>query len=347
MDIKNFGIVLEAETTDCTIEIYLNDIPVGLCGIGGSRALSRPIHEYLLDGENELGVLVNPGDTPALARYFSRQSMPAFGAQPPPDPAMDAFNEFRREEERKARLAAAKSRENGKDDSPNGDKNNKEDEGGTGGEKSTLSFSVRLMLYPVGVIAGAADGETLMSLEWNASDSSEILHTLNPAFPLAEENAVGPQIFPIWLSTKKDLGEMFGAWHWLNAKTQTLDEKTVRDVRDFVMRIRDLIEEGNAEPILAISTEMYREVAAAYDISAEERANMFRQVLSEESQKPYWIFETPEEEDFSFRLCASNRLIECIGPDWKPIIRGVPSPQGRFLYPMLIGKLNGEWLIMR
>ncbi len=52
MDLKNFGIALEAETTDCTIEIYLNDIPVGLCGIGGSRALSRPIHEYLLDGEN-------------------------------------------------------------------------------------------------------------------------------------------------------------------------------------------------------------------------------------------------------------------------------------------------------
>src|SRR3982751_3579289 len=101
MDLKNFGIALEAETTDCTIEIYVNDIPVGLCGLGGSRKLSRPIHEYLLDGENELAVLVNPGDTPASVRQFSRQSRPAFGAQPPPDPAMDAFNETRREEERK------------------------------------------------------------------------------------------------------------------------------------------------------------------------------------------------------------------------------------------------------
>src|SRR5215211_8559639 len=98
MDVKNFGIVLEAETTDCTIEIYLNDIPVGLCGLGGSWALSRPVHEFLLDGENTLGVLVNPGDAPDRARQFSRFSIPAFGAQPPPDPAMDAFNEFDKEE---------------------------------------------------------------------------------------------------------------------------------------------------------------------------------------------------------------------------------------------------------
>lgn len=342
MDLKNFGIVLEAETTDCTIEIYLNDIPVGLCGIGGSRALNRPIHEYLLDGENEINVLVNPGDSPARAYQFSRQSRPAFGAQPPPDPAMDAFNEARREEERKARDDAAKSKENG-----NGESSNQSAEETNENELSTLSFSVRLMLYSVGVIAGAADGETLINLEWSARDSAEILRNLNPEFPLAEETAVGAQIFPLRLTTKKDIGEMFGAPYWLNAKPQTLDEKTVREVTEFVLRIRDLIEEGNAEPILAISTEMYREVAAAYDISAEERANLFRQLLQQESAKPYWIFETPEEEDFSFRLCANNRLIECIGRDWKPVIRGVPSAQGRFLYSMLIGKLNGEWLIMR
>ena len=42
MDFKTHGIVLEAEATDCVIEIYLNGIPVGLCGIGGNRSLNRP-----------------------------------------------------------------------------------------------------------------------------------------------------------------------------------------------------------------------------------------------------------------------------------------------------------------
>jgi len=41
-------------------------------------------------------------------------------------------------------------------------------------------------------------------------------------------------------------------------------------------------------------------------------------------------------------------MIECLGKDWQPIIRGVPDPEeGRFMYPMMIGKLKGDWLIMR
>ncbi len=383
MDVKNYGIVLEAETTDCTIEIYLNDIPVGLCGIGGSRALSRPIHEYLLDGENEIGVIVNPGDTPAKAMQFSRLSMPAHDAQPPRDAAMDAFIEARRKEEREARQAEAKAKQNDdlqsketdesenvpdenltvenqpeleddENESPEESSENDENEPPNDDsdeefedEKSTLSFSVKLTMYEVGVIAGAADGETLLELNWNARESAEILRAKNYEFPLAEETAVGAQIFPIWLTKKGDIGEMFGGFQWLNAKPLTLDEDTVDEVTQFIFFIRDLIEEGDADSILDISAGKYREIAAAYNLSAEERADLFRQLLTQESAKPYWIFETPEDEDFSLRLCANGRLIECIGNDWKPVIRGVPSPEGRFMFPMLIGKLEEDWIIMR
>lgn len=383
MDLKTHGIVLEAETTDCVIEIYLNDIPVGLCGIGGSKSLSRPIHEYLLDGENEIGVIVNPGDTPAKAMQFSRLSMPAYNAQPPPDPAMDAFIEARRKEEREARQAEAKAKQNGdlqsnendasetaasenltaekqpelEDDenkSPEESPDNSENEPPNDDsdeefkdEESTLSFRVKLTMYENGVIAGAADGEVLLELDWNSRESAEILRAKNYTFPLAEETAVGAQVFPIWLTKKGDIGEMFGGFQWLNAKPLTLDEDTVDEVTQFIFFIRDLIEEGDADSILEISGGKYREVAAAYDLSAEERANLFRQVLAQESRKPYWIFETPEDEEISLRLCARGKLIECIGRDWKPVIRGVPSPEGRFMFPMLIGKLDEDWLIMR
>lgn len=340
MDLKKFGIVLEAETTDCTIEIYLNDIPVGLCGLGGSRKLSRPIHEFLFDGVNKVGVLVNPGDSPSTAWQFSRKDMPAFGAQPPPDPALDAFVGFRQDEERTSREEKAKAKREA-----NGESEPEDDESAK--EESTLAFSVNINMYEVGVVAGADDPETLIELNWNSSEAEEILREKNPTFPLAEENAVGAQLFPLWLTTEGDVGEMFGKPHWLNAKTQTLDEATIDEVIQFVFFIRDLIEEGEVAPILDISTGMYKEVAAAYAISAEERAALFRQLLEQESKKPYWIFETPEDEDFSLRLCANDRLIECLGIDWKPVIRGVPSPEGRFLYPMLIGKIDDEWLIMR
>ena len=140
---------------------------------------------------------------------------------------------------------------------------------------------------------------------------------------------------------------MFGPFQWLGAQPLKLDEETVEEVIQFIFFIRDLVEEGDADSILDISTEKYREIAAAYDISAEERAELFRRVLAQESEKPFWIFETPEDEEISLRLCANNRLIECIGQDWKPVIRGIPSPDGRFLFPMLIGKIEDEWLIMR
>ena len=382
MDVKNYGIVLEAETTDCTIEIYLNDIPVGLCGIGGSRALSRPIHEYLLDGENEIGVIVNPGDTPAKAMQFSRLSMPAHDAQPPPDAAMDAYIEARRKEEREQRQAQAKAKQNGdlqsketdesditdenltvkdqpkleddenesqKENSENGENEPPNDDSDEDfeDEESTLSFNVKLTMYEVGVIAGTDDGEVLLELDWNARESAEILRAKNYEFPLAEENAVGAQIFPIYLTKKEDLGEMFGAFEWLNAKPLTLDEETVDEVSQFIFFIRDLIEEGDADSILDISGGKYREVAAAYNISAEERTNLFQQLLAQESEKPYWIFETPEDEEFSLRLCAHGKLIECVAHDWKPLIRGVPSPEGRFMFPMLIGKIDEDWIIMR
>ena len=383
MDVKNYGIVLEAETTDCTIEIYLNDIPVGLCGIGGSRSLSRPIHEYLLDGENEIGVIVNPGDTPAKAMQFSRLSMPAHDAQPPRDAAMDAFIEARRKEEREARQAKAKqngdlqSKEtNASENETKTDENltvenqpeleddenelqeeisgndeneppNEDSDEDFEDEESTLSFSVKLTMYEAGVIAGTDDGEVLLELDWNARESAEILRAKNYEFPLAEETAVGAQIFPVWLTKKGDIGEMFGAFQWFEAKPLTLDEDTIDEATQFIFFIRDLIEEGDADSILEISGEKYREIAAAYNLSAEERAGLFRQLLAQESAKPYWIFETPEDEEISLRLCANNRLIECIGHDWKPVIRGVPSPEGRFMFPMLIGKLDEDWIIMR
>jgi hypothetical protein len=89
-------------------------------------------------------------------------------------------------------------------------------------------------------------------------------------------------------------------------------------------------------------------VARAYGISEKDREAMLRQLLARQRDKPEWMFETPEDEDFDFRLVADGRMIECLGPDWEPIIRQVPgSDDGRFMYPMFLGRKNGKWVIMR
>lgn len=116
------------------------------------------------------------------------------------------------------------------------------------------------------------------------------------------------------------------------------------------VQVQEWVEEGAAQSVLDISKQRFVEVSKAYGISENERADLFRQLLSQESQEEYWIFETPEDEEFDLRLCANNRMIECIAKDWRSPVRGVEDPEkGRFVFPMIIGKLPDQdgFLIMR
>jgi hypothetical protein len=302
MNPATHGIILEAKTRRTVIEIFLNGFPVGLCGQGVSRGFSRPVNEYLVDGENELAILVNPGDSPAEALRPSTRPLPAWGAQPPPDPRTEEFVK-----------------------STQGD-----------GPDVIPEATVSLMLYRVGAMAGDGSGVPLLTTSWNWKD--------NPGEPTTPHTH-----FPRMVTERRNLGPMFGPVRWQSAPALELDEDTETDVQAFVLAIHSLVEEGQAQPILDISRDRYSEVSRAYGLSAAERENIFRRVLAEESPKEYWIFETPEPEDFSLRLCAGSRLIECVATDWLPLVRGVRDPEkGRFLFPMFIGRdTQGEWLILR
>ncbi len=363
VDIKQHGIIIEAEVDKCTVEIYLNDIPIGLCGVGGSLKLSRPVHEYLIDGENELAVLINPGDKPSGASSASNGPRPAEGAQPPASPVLDAFLGEEEDEQGDAEKEIFSDMD--RDDEParetkeEGDSRPSELRGLTdrdfrhkseaavdggddpGSPKEGLSVReeavclVRLSRYSVGSMAMDGSGEPMIQLAWRARDEETRL-----------SNARVP--FPRWLRNKRDLGNMFGPYHWQNASKLTLDGPTSDGATGIVQMIRQALEDGDPDPIMGASRERFKEIANAYGISEQERVDMLRQLLEMQRNKPEWLFETPENESYDFRLVADNRMIECLGPDWRPIIRQVPgSEDGRFLFPMLLGRKQGKWFIMR
>ena len=59
-------------------------------------------------------------------------------------------------------------------------------------------------------------------------------------------------------------------------------------------------------------------------------------------------FQTPEADEWSFRLCASKRLVECIARDWTPLVKAVRVPgKGCFMFPMLVGAIDTDWIIAR
>ncbi|MFO0605230.1 MAG: hypothetical protein U0324_18770 [Polyangiales bacterium] len=70
--------VLEARADGCDVEVYLNGIPVTLRGPTHGRAFGAPVNHLVVDGVNELALVVDPGPRPseALSPAAGRHRLP-------------------------------------------------------------------------------------------------------------------------------------------------------------------------------------------------------------------------------------------------------------------------------
>ena len=336
LDILDKAVILECEVHDCVAELYLNGVPVGLCGLGASRKAAIPVQEFLIDGVNEIAVLINPGDAPATSLEASAQESAAWGARPPMDPATAEFADV--QDEPKPDPDAEEFPDPDLDD-VSGAKRwterhiNFDVEGLPA--KPTTTVSARLVQYAIGSIPGQDEGEALISIGWDA----------HPQFENVRRE---PRPYPRWVRGDQNLGKAYGPLHWQTSDKLKLDADTLAGAKGFVAEVITHLEGGNVDPILALSKERFREVCRAYGLDRAKRVAALKHLVAEGKHKRNWLFETPADDEWSFRLCADDRLIECVGPDWKPVVREVPQgEEGRFLYPMMLGKVGGAWRIMR
>lgn len=70
--------VLEARADGCDVEVYLNGIPVTLRGPSHGRAFGAPVNHLVVDGVNELALVIDPGPRPseALSPAAGRHRLP-------------------------------------------------------------------------------------------------------------------------------------------------------------------------------------------------------------------------------------------------------------------------------
>ncbi|MCZ6853893.1 MAG: hypothetical protein O7G86_08230 [Gammaproteobacteria bacterium] len=66
----------EIENDGCIVELYVNDIPVRRATADGQSFSSFPVNQFLISGDNELAILVQPGPTPQAARSSPVQAEP-------------------------------------------------------------------------------------------------------------------------------------------------------------------------------------------------------------------------------------------------------------------------------
>ena len=65
-------IYVEVNKENCDVELYLNGIPMRRSSTSQPFA-SIPVHQFLIDGKNEIELVVNPGPTPSQARSAQRE----------------------------------------------------------------------------------------------------------------------------------------------------------------------------------------------------------------------------------------------------------------------------------
>jgi hypothetical protein len=182
----------------------------------------------------------------------------------------------------------------------------------------------RIVRMKDGEMAQPGSGEPLLEMQWTAENAEDLPHTI---------------------STSGDIGTKFGAWKWQSADKLTLDSETSDSAADFIKGIAEAYTNAKPDPIIERAKIKHQEAIVAYPIYAgEDFAQMFREQIQMGSEHPNWKpYDLPRDQ-YDMRVVAGGRMIEAVAKDWRPIVR---MESGDFGYNMYIGKIDGEWQILR
>jgi len=182
----------------------------------------------------------------------------------------------------------------------------------------------RIVRLKDGEMAGPGSGETLMELQWTGESEDP---------------------FPKIVSTSADLGPMSGPWQWQTAEVLTLDKSTLAAAIEIIGKIQDDYANGKTDMIVEMAKTKHEETERAYPIYEKGgMEGMFKEEIATFSSHPQWKRGDLPQEDYDLRLVAGGRMIQAIAKDWRPVVR---MEGGAFGYHMMIGRVDGKWLILR
>jgi hypothetical protein len=189
---------------------------------------------------------------------------------------------------------------------------------------ATMIARARIARFKDGEMTGPERGETLAELLWTGENEDDL---------------------PKVISTTVDLGHLFGEWKWQSAEPLTLDDETVKSAIAFIKLIQKNYSDCNAEEIAKVAGFKHAETMVAYPAYGSfDLEAMFIDELKQMADHPQWKPDDLPVDQYDLRLIADGRLIEAIGKDWRPIVR---MAEGDFGFPLIIGRVDGEWQILR
>jgi hypothetical protein len=152
--------------------------------------------------------------------------------------------------------------------------------------------------------------------------------------------------FPLVLTATANLSTGLGPWKWQSADVLTLDDSTLASACEAVESIRDYFFKGDAAAINKMAKHHYKELYQAYPAWPKGMMEEgMTESLKRNARRSSWKPAKLTREDFELRLVAGGRLLEVIDKEWQPIIR--EEEEGGVDYRVMIGRIEGEWHILR
>lgn len=194
---------------------------------------------------------------------------------------------------------------------------------------------------PVSLTAGV---ESLQGGEFPGEGRGDLLHTWSSEF--GEGTELG---LPLTLSTRFQCATIAVAWSWQEAPRLVLDAGLRQQVHALLCLLVESLRRGDPSLFLRLAQVKFREVCAAFGEDIGQRIAAWADGLRRRSSGKNWNLPEPSLDHMALRLCAGDRMIECIADDREPIVRACQDENGVYLvtYPLFLSLIDGQLAIVR
>ena len=150
---------------------------------------------------------------------------------------------------------------------------------------------------------------------------------------------------PFTIKQNKTFNFNIGKWEWQKTDPIKLNKEVISEVKKILSAIYDSFNSGNPDLLIPFTEKSVIDLSNSYGSNVDKRieriANFVRNFYkSKRKLVPL------SDIKFALRLCANNKLIDCIADDYNPIIRSYKDEYGgEFFYSVKIGRINKKWYI--
>jgi hypothetical protein len=187
----------------------------------------------------------------------------------------------------------------------------------------------RLLLVRQGQSPADADARVLGAVEWAAAEGRTY----------ESPSTHGREV---------DLPVNFPRWRWFDAPPIVQTAAVQRQVLEFVQQLALELSRGNADPLLAAAKLRFDELALAYQRTAAEGIQRFRDHLQQLYAAKALKVVPPVAEEIVLRPIVEGRLVECLTPLGLPVLRTQnESPAANHSWPIRMAMVDGRIYVLR